>query len=97
MAFNPDNYYPNPPGGPFLSSNDYPGVPRVRHSNFDTTKVLEDRVRKAPIFQGANEQQMQGYIQNEINYAHTNAIGLKSDYGNDPVNRAADVFDGHSA
>lgn len=97
MAFNPDQYYPHRPGGPYLSSADAPGVPRVRHTNFDTPKVLEDRVRRHVIFQGANEQEMQGYIQNEINYAHTNAIGLKTDYGIDPVNRAADVFDGHSA
>lgn len=97
MANPQSQYYPHAPGGPFLASNDYPGVPRVRHTNFDTTQVLADRVRRAPIFQGVNEQEMQGYIQNEINYAHTNAIGLKSDFGVDAVNRAADVFDGHAA
>ena len=94
-AFNPDDYYPHAPGGPFLSSADYPGVPRVRHTNFDTQKVLEDRVRNAPIFQGCNEEQMQGYIQNEIDYAHTNAIGLKTDKGNDHVNRSGKTYDGH--
>lgn len=90
MAFNPDNYYPHRPGGPFI-----PAVPRVRHDNFDTPKVIADRVRNLPEFQGANEQEMQGYIQNEIDYAHTNRIGLRADKADDPVNRAADVWDGH--
>jgi len=97
MAFDPGLYYPHAPGGPYLADGDYPALPRTRHTNFDTTKVIEDRVRRKTIFQGLNEQEMQGHIQNEINYAHTNAIGLKTDKGDDPVNRAADVFDGHGA
>jgi hypothetical protein len=92
MAFNPNNYYPHRPGGPFI-----PALPRIIRTNFDTVKTIEDKVRNVSEFQGANEQEMQGYIQNEINRAHTDAVGLKTDYGIDPVNRAADVFDGHSA
>jgi len=88
-------YYPFPPGGPFLADGDYPALPRTAHSNFDTTKTIEDRVRKKTIFQGLNEQEMQGHIQNEINYAHTNRLGLRADKGDDPVNRAADAHDGH--
>lgn len=93
MAYNPDLYYPHRPGGPpqFL-----PALPRIRRDNFDTPRVIEDRVRNLKEFQGINEQEMQGYIQNEINRSHTDAIGLKTDFGIDPVNRAADVFDGHS-
>lgn len=79
--------YPNPPGGPFLSQGpDSLAVPRVRHSNFDTEKVLEDRVRRHTIFQGVNELQMQGYIQNEIDYARANSIGLYA-YDNGSVDR----------
>lgn len=95
MAFNQDQYYPQRPGGPYLSQGDFPGVPRITHNNFDTTKTIADRVRNVPIFQGLNEQQLQGYIQNEIDYAHTNRIGLKTDKGDDPVNRAAEAYDGH--
>lgn len=95
MAFNQDLYYPQRPGGPYLSDADYPAVPRVRHTNFDTPQVLADRVRNKSIFQGLNEQQISGYIQNEIDYAHTNSIGLKADKANDPVNRTAEAYDGH--
>lgn len=95
MAFNPDQYYPQRPGGPYLRSNDFSGAPWVPLNNFDTTKTIEDKVRNVPMFQGLNEQQVQGYIQDAINFAHTNRLGLKTDFGIDPVNRAADVFDGH--
>lgn len=79
--------YPNPPGGPFLSFGpDSLAVPRIRHTNFDTEKVIEDRVRKHIIFQGVNELQMQGYIQNEIDYARANALGLYT-YDNGSVDR----------
>lgn len=89
--------YPYPPGGRTLKP-----LPRVGRSDniqdfYMTTKTLEDKVRNLPEFQGANEQEMQGYIQNEINRWHTDRVGLKADYGNDPVNRAADAFDGRSA
>jgi len=98
MAFNPDQYYPHRPGGPYLTNGgDYPTLPRVDHTNFDTTDTIEDKVRNISNFQGANEQELQGYIQGEINYAHTNRLSLKTDFGIDPVNRAADVYDGHSA
>lgn len=95
MAFNQDLYYPQRPGGPYLSQGDFPGVPRIVHSNFDTLRSIEDKVRNIGIFQGLNEQQLQGYIQNEIDYAHTNRIGLKADKGDDRVNRAAEAYDGH--
>lgn len=78
--------YPYPPGGPYLSTENNPGVPRVRHTNFDTEKVLEDRVRRHSIFQGCNELEMQGYIQNEIDYARTNRIGLNA-YDDGSVDR----------
>lgn len=88
MAYDPTTYYPHRPGGPpgFL-----PAVPRVRHDNFDTEKVIEDRVRNLKEFQGINEQEMWGYIQNEIEYARTNRIGLKTDKGDARVNTSADT------
>lgn len=95
MAFNPDQYYPQRPGGPFLSQGDFPGVPRVVHTNFDTEKVLEDRVRNVPIFQGLNEQQLWGYIENEINYAKSNRIGLWTEKPG-RINKAADTFMGQN-
>lgn len=78
--------YPTPPGGPFLSDVDYAALPRTAHSNFDTEKTIEDRVRNKTIFQGLNELEMQGHIQNEINYARTNSIGLYA-YDNGSVDR----------
>lgn len=88
MAYDPTTYYPHRPGGPpeFL-----PTVPRVRHDNFDTEKVIEDRVRNLKEFQGINEQEMWGYIQNEIEYARTNRIGLKTDKGDARRNTSADT------
>lgn len=91
MAWNPDQYYPQRPGGPYLAQADYGTVPRIAHSNFDTEKTIEDKVRKIPIFQGLNEQQLWGYIQGEINYARTNAVGLKTDSGNARRNTSADT------
>lgn len=91
MAYNPDLYYPQRPGGPYLSTGDHPTVPRITHHNFDTERTIEDRVRNKPIFQGLNEEQMWGYIQDEIEYARTNAIGLKTDKGNARVNTSADT------
>lgn len=78
--------YPYRPGGPYLSTADNPGVPRIRHSNFDTEQVIADRVRRHGIFQGCNELEIQGYIQNEIDYARTNAIGLYA-YDNGSIDR----------
>lgn len=96
MAFNPDDYYPQPlRGGPFLRNQDFAGAPWVPLNNFDTTQTIESKVRNVPMFQGANETQLQGYIQDAINFAHTNRIGLKADFGNDPVNRAERTYDGH--
>lgn len=88
--------YPYRHGGPVL-----PPLPRVGRSNniqdyFMTEKTLEDKVRNISEFQGANEQEMQGYIQNEINRWRSDAVGLTTHFGNAAVNRAADTFDGHS-
>lgn len=95
MAFNQDQYYPQRPGGPYLKSQDFAGAPWVSLTNFDTANTIADKVRNVTMFQGLNEQQIQGYIQNAIDYAHTNRIGLKTDKANDPVNRAAEAYDGH--
>lgn len=78
--------YPTPPGGPFLADRDYPALPRTAHSNFDTEKTIEDRVRNKTIFQGLNELEVQGHIQNEIAYARTNSLGLYA-YDNGSVDR----------
>lgn len=91
MAWSPDDYYPRRPGGPFLSQGDFPTVPRITHNNFDTEKTIEDRVRNVPIFQGLNNQQLWGYIQDEIEYARTNRLGLKTDKGNARVATSADT------
>lgn len=90
-SWSPDDYYPKYPGGPYLKDGDHTGVPWIIHNNFDTEKTIEDKVRKKRIFQGLNEQQMWGYIQDEINYARTNAIGLKTDSGNARRNSSADT------
>ncbi len=92
MAFNPDLYYPHRQGGP---PQRILAVPTVRHDNFDTPRVIEDRVRNVTEYQGINEQEIQGYIQVEIDYAQTNRIGLKADRTNQTINRAADTYDGH--
>lgn len=91
-AFNPDQYYPHRPGGPYI-----PALPRITRTNFDTEKVIEDRVRNLPEFQGANEQEMWGYIQNEIDKSRTDRQGLKpfADGGVARVNKSADTYDGH--
>lgn len=89
MANPQSQYYPFPPGGPFLADADYPALPRTRHTNFDTEKTIEDRVRKKTIFQGINELEMQGHIQNEIAYARTNSLGLYA-YDDGSVNRFQD-------
>ncbi len=92
MAYNPDPYYPHRQNGPpqrILT------VPTVRHDNFDTPRVIEDRVRNVIEYQGINEQEIQGYIQVEIDYAQTNRIGIKADRTNQTINRAADTYDGH--
>lgn len=89
MAFNPDDYYPQRPGGPYLSQADYPAVPRIAHNNFDTEKTIEDKVRNVQIFQGLNDQQLWGYIQDEIEWARTNRVGLKADKGNARRNTSA--------
>lgn len=78
--------YPEYPGGPYLSTANNPAVPRISHNNFDTEKTIADKVRKHGIFQGINELEMQGYIQNEIDYARTNRIGLH-DYDDGSVDR----------
>lgn len=79
--------YPYKPGGPSLSFGpDFLGVPRILHNNFDTEVTIADKVRKAIIFQGANELEMQGYIQNEIDYARTNRLGLYA-YDNGSIDR----------
>ena len=78
--------YPTPPGGPFLASTDFSALPRTLHTNFDTEKTIEDKVRKRTIFQGINELEMQGHIQNEINHARTNSLGLYA-YDNGSVGR----------
>lgn len=79
--------YPYKPGGPTLSFGpDFLVVPRIVHSNFDTEVTIADKVRKAIIFQGCNELEMQGYIQNEIDYARTNRLGLYA-YDNGSIDR----------
>lgn len=79
--------YPTRPGGPYISIYpDFPTVPRIPHNNFDTEKTIEDKVRKIGIFQGVNELEMQGYIQDEIIYARTNTLGLKA-FDDGSVNR----------
>lgn len=94
-AFNPDDYYPQYRGGPFLKNNDFSGAPWVPLNNFDTPKTIADKVRNVTMFQGLNEEQMQGYIQDAIDYAQTNRIGLKADRTNQTVNRSARAYDGH--
>ena len=74
--------YPQKPGGPFLGG----ATPRVAHTNFDTEKTIEDRIRAKVEYQGINELEMQGYIQNEIDYARTNRLGLYA-YDNGSVDR----------
>lgn len=64
--------YPQRPGGPYTGG----ATPRVAHTNFDTEKVIEDRIRNKTEYQGANDLEMWGYIQDEIAYARTNSIGL---------------------
>lgn len=79
--------YPTRPGGPYLAiPPDFPTVPRISHNNFDTEITIADRVRKIGIFQGVNELEMQGYIQNEIDYARTNRLGLYA-YDNGSIDR----------
>lgn len=73
--------YPQRPGGPFTGG----GTPRVAHTNFDTEQVIADRIRAKTEYQGANELEIQGYIQDEITYARTNSIGLYA-YNNGGVN-----------
>lgn len=74
--------YPQKPGGPFTGG----ATPRVAHTNFDTEEVIADRVRAKVEYQGINELEMQGYIQNEIAYARTNRLGLRAE-DNGPVNK----------
>lgn len=95
MAFNQDQYYPQRPGGPFLRNQDFTGAPWVPLNNFDTPKTVEDKVRNVTMFQGLNDQQVQGYVQDAINFAQTNRIGLKADKTNQTVNRGAEAYDGH--
>lgn len=85
MANPQSQYYPTRPGGPYLGG----ATPRVVHTNFDTEKTIEDKIRNKTEFQGANEQEMWGYVQDEIVYARTNSIGLYA-YDNGRVNIFAD-------
>lgn len=92
MAWNPDDYYPKRPGGPYIPGS----PPRVGRSNniqdyYMTEKTIEDRVRNIPEFQGANEQQMWGYIQNEIDKWRADAIGLQVHKGDARRNTSADT------
>jgi len=73
--------YPQRPGGPYTGG----ATPRVAHTNFDTEQVIADRIRAKVEYQGANELEIQGYIQNEIAYARTNRLGLYA-YDDGPVN-----------
>lgn len=74
--------YPYYPGGPFTGGP----TPRVAHTNFDTERTIEDKIRAKTEYQGLNELEIQGYVQDEITYARTNSLGLYA-YDNGTVNR----------